>query len=105
MKRAPWEGPITEREFQRIVLQLATLRGWHHWHDNDSRGNAAGFLDLVLVRERVIWVELKTEKGRVRPEQAEWIERLRDAGQHVYVWRPSDWEEISVTLARPKSIQ
>ena len=57
-----------------------------------------GFPDLVLVRERVIYAELKAKSGSIRPDQKIWIERLQQAGAEVYVWRPKDLEIISGIL-------
>jgi hypothetical protein len=66
-----------------------------------------GFPDLVLVRPpRLILAELKanpeTQKaGRPSDEQSEWLRQLGLVpGVEVYVWRPTDWQEIYLTLAR-----
>lgn len=70
------------------------------FHDHDSRRNAAGFPDLVIVGRRILFVELKAEKGRLRPEQNVWLDRLRGAlgDASVAVWRPSDWAQAQQTL-------
>jgi len=39
---------------------------------------------------RMIFVELKSEKGKVSPDQEEAHRLLRLVGHAVYVWRPSD---------------
>lgn len=90
--------PISEREFQAQVIQLARLLGWWAYHTHDSRRSNAGFPDLVLVRNRVIYAELKTDRGAVRREQAEVMAALRKAGAEVYLWRPAMWDEIVATL-------
>lgn len=86
---------VPEREFQAQVLQLAKLSGWFCYHTHDSRRSAAGFPDLVLVRApRVLFAELKSEKGQTRPEQAAWLEALRGCRSvEVALWRPRDWPE------------
>lgn len=89
---------ITEKQFQAQVMQLAKLRGWNCYHTHDSRKSAAGFPDLVLVRRKVLYAELKSEKGELSPEQERWIAALLEAGQEVYLWRPSDWPEIMKVL-------
>lgn len=96
---------MSEAELQRMVVQLAKLRGWLTYHTYDSRRSDEGFPDLVMVRERVIYVELKGERRdrKLSKVQQEWVGRLHDAGQEVYVWRPSDWTTIASTLARPKA--
>jgi hypothetical protein len=62
------------------------------YHTHDSRRSEPGFPDLVLVRhERLLFVELKSGKGKLTPAQAQWFGRLSQAGASVRVWRPSDW--------------
>lgn len=107
----------SEASFQRSVMELAQIGGWKLAHHHDSRRqirpgvhvgdrSAAGFPDLVLCRGvRVIFAELKAEKGRLSPAQKEWLAALRvvegDAAGRVLVrvWRPSDWLEIERLLA------
>jgi hypothetical protein len=38
----------------------------------------------------VAFRELKSSSGRLRPEQSDWISRLRQGGADVDVWRPAD---------------
>lgn len=121
-----------EAAFQAQVEQLARYYGWRVFHapDNIPRRTASGrivkqdvepgFPDLVLVRgPELIFAELKTEKGRVSPEQQEWIAALTVIGEEVYrhtrhlddsawdlpcvdvyLWRPSDFDELHARLAR-----
>lgn len=96
----------TETQFQNSIIDYAKLRGWLVFHDNDSRRNRAGFPDLVLAREgEVVFAELKSQHGRIRPEQHQWLESLApetteaDGATHsVYLWRPADWTEIERVL-------
>lgn len=91
---------VREADFQEQVVQLATLLGWHSWHDTDARRNHAGFPDLILVRDRVLFCELKTQRGRLTGAQRVFLARLADAGAEVHVWRPGDWPAIHATLTR-----
>lgn len=91
---------IPERTFQTQVRSLARLLGWIPYHTFDSRRSDQGFPDLVLVRDRVVFAELKTPKGRLSSHQEIWLEALRNAGAEVYVWRPGDLEEIQKVLSR-----
>lgn len=107
----------TEAEFQAAVVDLARLHGWrvHFLPDwvwrlvvsamrrHPRRGrewSAAGFPDLVLVKPpRVVFAELKSARGRVRPVQAGWLDDLGQSGVTVCVWRPKDLEDIEVMLS------
>lgn len=92
---------ITEKQWQGQVVQLARLLGWKNiYHTWNSMHSAQGFPDLTLVRERLIFVELKSHKGECTSHQLDWIEKLRQAGQEVYVWRPDDFDEAVKVLGR-----
>ncbi len=104
---------MNEAEWQRQVLTLARLYGWRTAHflpglnrrgkwRTAVQGDGKGFPDLILVRERVIWCELKLEGSRLRPEQSAWIGALRNAEQEVYLWRPCDAAEVERVLRRPE---
>lgn len=83
---------------------LVTLLGYISYHTLRSKGSRAGFPDRVLVKDRVIFAELKREKrvsSPVGPEQVMWLDRLAKGGAEVYVWRPSDWDEIGRILGTP----
>ena len=97
----------TEADFQKQVIQFARMHRWRVAHFRTSmnaRGryltavaaDGAGFPDLVLVRlSRIIFAELKSEKGRTSPEQKAWLEDLERPGKvEVYLWKPSDWGKI-----------
>lgn len=85
----------TESEFQTQVLAVAKTFGFHlTYHTHDSRRSNPGFPDLVLLHARtgrLIFAELKTQTGRVRPEQEKWINGLRAGGHAAELWRPADY--------------
>ena len=87
---------LTEKEFLAQVVELAEVLGFRSYHTFDSRRSAAGFPDLVLVRPpRVIFAELKRQNGRVTIPQHLWFHDLDECpGVEVYIWKPSDWNEI-----------
>lgn len=83
----------SEEQLQNHVILTAQALGWIHYHTHDSRRSPAGFPDLVLVHpEKKICLvrELKSEKGRFRPKQQDWLVGLVSAGIEADVWRPSD---------------
>lgn len=104
----------SEAEFQHAVRQLAAWQGWRSWHFSDSRrvgprgrlvgdAGAAGFPDLTMVHPEygIVFAELKSVKGRLRPAQRESLDQLLAAapdGVRVWVWRPADWEPVIMPL-------
>jgi hypothetical protein len=91
---------MTEAQWQATVVELATRRGWLTYHVHDPRRSNPGFPDLVLVKERVVFAELKAQKGRLTEQQSIWQIALRVAGAEAYCWRPSDWPQVEQTLRR-----
>ena len=98
----------TEAELQQLGVDLAHTCNWKSMHVRPSRvagdrwataTSIAGWPDLTLLGHgRALFVELKSEKGRLRPEQLEVIALLRAAGLDARIWRPSDWASIEATL-------
>ena len=82
---------MTERELQNAVLELAGYLGWFCYHPFDSRRSVAGYPDLTLIRERIIFAELKSAKGKLTFEQNLWARQIGLAGVDWYCWRPADW--------------
>lgn len=94
---------MLEKDWQRQVRELAETLGYRRaYHTFDSRRSDVGFPDLVLVsaqRRRVIYLELKREKGRVSDMQAGWIRDLHLAGAEVYVARPRHLQQLAYVLS------
>ena len=94
---------LSERDFQAQVLDLSSMYGWLCYHVPDSRRcTSAGYPDLALCHPRgeYLLVELKTDRGRLRPAQRAWIEALRSAGIECHIWRPRDFDAIVARLSR-----
>lgn len=102
---------ISEKEWSDALVGtlgkpgLARQLGWGKgpgegaaYHTLRSKGSDSGFPDWVLVRDRPIFLELKTEAGKVSPNQRIWISTLLKGGAEVYVVRPSHLEEIGYVL-------
>jgi hypothetical protein len=100
----------SEAAFQRQVIDLARTYGWIVHHTFPAKvGDAymtpvqgqAGFPDLVLAHHRkgVLFVELKTQTGRLSAKQQLWRDTLIDAGASWHVWRPDDLPLIAKRLA------
>ena len=113
----PAIGPLTEREWQQQVTQLAELCGWqwahwrpamtkHGWRTPVSGPIGAGHPDLLLAhpgRHEALLVELKTNAGRVTHEQRTVHAILRRSGLRVEVWTPRDWGKVVETLSAPNA--
>lgn len=76
--------------------------GWLRYHTYDSRRSRAGFPDLVLVRPpRLLFIELKTARGKTSEDQREWAKVLKlIPGVEYYLWRPADEAYIRELLNR-----
>ena len=95
---------ISEEDFQKAVCGFAAASGYlvHYQRrsgfigkDGTWKGSGpAGFPDIVLVKtnRNPIFCELKTERGRLRPDQVGWMETLGDVYHRV--WRPRDARDI-----------
>lgn len=106
---------MLERDFARQVEELLNLYKWRWCHFRPARvkgkgkdgwvtplSGYSGFPDYVAVRmgepTRLLFIELKSEKGRVTEEQMKWFVSLVASGNESYIWKPSDWNEILDTL-------
>jgi len=88
---------ISERDLTSFVRDVARAFGWRRYHTFLSKHSPAGFPDEVLLRPpRLIFAELKSERGKFKPEQLEWLSDLRAVpGVEVYSWKPSDMDAIA----------
>lgn len=86
--------------FQRQVLELARLYRRHAYHPALSKWSERGWPDLALVRPpRLVFAELKSEKGKVTEHQERWLGLLEACpGVEVFLWRPSDLERVAEVL-------
>lgn len=99
-----------EAQWQKDVIDYAHLMGWYVAHFRTAQqgkryitpvgADGRGFPDLVLVRERVVYAELKAPGKYPEPHQRVWHEKLRAAGAELYVWRPEHIEEMTRVLSR-----
>jgi hypothetical protein len=82
---------MTEAQLQAAVTDLCKLYGIWWYHTHDSRKSVPGWPDLALCGPKgLIFRELKSQRGRLRPEQQAWGDRIRQCGQDWNVWRPDD---------------
>lgn len=106
---------MTEKELLDAVVERARGLGWRvarfpkvpvkypaqpvRWM-TPVQADGKGWLDLLLVRERVLAVEIKAAEDssdrRLPPAQQEWFDAWRIAGVRAFVWRPDDWRDGTV---------
>lgn len=102
--------PLTEKEFQQQVTELAEILGWawahfrpaqtaHGWRTPVSGSLGAGFPDLILCRPgKTLFAELKRDGVKATIAQEIVHAQLREAGNDVRVWRPADWDAVVACL-------
>lgn len=81
---------------------MASWFGWRTAHFRTSldahgnyqtavAGDGSGFPDLVLVRDGIIFAELKVGKNKLSGAQEVWRDAILTAGGNWYEWRESNW--------------
>ncbi len=103
---------MSEEELLGYVINCAKAEGWQVVHFRPGRTahgwvtaiqGHKGYPDLTLARgttdgdARLIFAELKREKGKLEPEQEKWRDVLNlKPGVEVYTWKPSDWLDDTI---------
>lgn len=80
--------------------QVKTASGWRV----PVGGDAKGWFDLILLRDRFLLVELKGDGDRMRVEQKEWLAAARliatpESKIEARVWVPEDWRSGTIRRA------
>ena len=97
---------VSEKDFQRTVVELALHLGYAVHHTIDQKHYAKrigpGFPDLTLVhpqQRRVIFAELKSSTGKLSEAQKWWADILSKCpGVEYFLWKPSDINEAEAAL-------
>ena len=90
---------MSEAHLEEHVREICAQVDVYRYHPYDSRKSQGGWPDDVLVGPwGILHRELKSQTGKVRPDQEDVMARLRKAGADVDVWRPVDL--ISGRVAR-----
>jgi ribosomal protein S8 len=112
---------MSESALQTQVIRALTDHGWIQdliYHTHFSKRSNHGWPDLAAIRRpqdrppayvtykrpRILYVELKTETGKLSTEQAMYLDALsllRDSGDRrteVYLLRPSDMSAFLISL-------
>jgi hypothetical protein len=101
---------MTERQLQQSVTDLCRLLGLYAYHTRDSRGSMAGFPDLVIVGESILYAELKTDRGRLTVDQVAWQRAILAADGRWVLWRPVNWHsgdirQMLTGMAPPRPVR
>ncbi len=93
---------MTEKELRASIVRAAREFGWRCFFSWTSIHSPKGFPDLCMVRgDRLLFAELKTDKGKLTEDQKVWLADLTMSGKaEVYVWRPVDLETAYGILLR-----
>lgn len=104
----------SEREFQKRLIAFARSRGWSmiaHFrparvtrrgketYETPIAEDGKGFVDLILLRERMVTIEAKVRKNKRSPDQLKWAAALQRAGVEYYCWFPRDFKDIERVLS------
>lgn len=97
---------MTEKQFsQQQLYPLIEMLGWHRYHTFRSQHSPPGWPDEALVRERLVFLEVKTEKGKLTDKQREWVGWLDAGGAEVWVVRPRHLDALAKVLAAKQPVQ
>jgi len=99
----------SERDFATAVEDALRLYSWKFTHfrpamKQNGRWVTAlsgdkGFPDYFCVRgPRALAIELKSDTGRLTPEQSAWLGALEAAGIETWVMRPRDMDRLLEVL-------
>ena len=93
---------ITEEELLTTIARFLELYKWRWCHFRPARTSKGwrtllqghrGLPDICAVRgTRLLFIELKSARGRLTPEQTAWLDALtnvRSAKVEVYTWTPA----------------
>lgn len=106
-KESTRKRPRPERVVQEDIRTIAQKHGWLVYHPSGLKTGDKGFPDLVLAngrQGRVMFVEVKTDIGKVSKAQKRWRRHLKAAGMEVYLWRDKDVQsgKVKRRLKNPK---
>jgi len=105
---------LHENDLQNNILEVAKLYHWRRAHFRPARtkhgwrtpvqADGKGFPDLVLVKPpRLIIAEIKRQGQKPSEFQREWLDDFNGVPSvEVYVWQPSDWDDILKILSGTK---
>ena len=94
-----------ESDLHRQVQDWLDAHGWVYIHSRMDRKSTTseGSPDFVIgcPNGRTLWLELKSRRGKIRPEQRYWEVQLRRLGHiHSFIRCMNDFLQISESMAK-----
>ena len=116
---------ISESDWQKTIIALLQTYGYRVCEFRKARvkkdgqdvyrtpfgADGNGMVDLIAVRTeqrdnfgiqtrkgRIIWIEDKSETGKLSPDQILWKEAIEKAGGEYILARPSDYDRLTKEL-------
>lgn len=104
-------GSRPERDIQKEILEWLGTTDLVHWRQNSGMAflgprriilGPAGLPDIVVIirpHGRFVGLEVKNDKGRLRPKQIEFAKKLTEAGGLYFVVRSVEQAKRAVAEA------
>lgn len=111
--------PLNGTKLQKAIVETARRHGWTVAHFTQVKteygwrvpvsADGKGFPDLILVRDRLVAVEVKGDGDSMRPDQKKWQSALLMAGVEYHIWTPKKWiegeiEELLSARVKPDDV-
>mgnify|MGYP000990040508 CR=1 FL=1 len=82
------QSPPKESDIQRGIKEYLQWQGWYVVKIHQSLGSHKGIADLYAIREgRSVWIEVKTERGRLSKDQERYRAEIEAHGGEYIVAR------------------
>ena len=84
-----------EKRFELKIKKYLTEQGVYHIKHWGSAMSRSGVCDLLCcVNGRFLGIEVKAESGKPSELQLHHIEKIKQAGGHAVIVKPSQFEEL-----------
>lgn len=88
-----------ESDIQATIRDWLQWHGWYVWKNHQTLGSHRGLADLTAVKDgRVVFIEVKTARGRLSEHQKRFRDDLVRAGGTYIVARSVEDVERAVML-------
>lgn len=83
---------LNESQLTKLIRDYLKLKGVFHWKQHQGLGSTKGVPDIIGVLKggRSLFIEVKTSRGTVSPEQENFLNNARALGAKAFVARSVD---------------